>query len=82
MKKRVCALLLGTVMLVSLTACGGGGTSSGTSQAAGSGSGNSEEPVTITYYTWETAEENNPVWQEIEDELNIRVEVCICLQPR
>ena len=78
MKKRVCALLLVTVMLLSLAACGGSASSGiQTSSGSASNKSDSEEPVTITYYTWETAEENNPVWQEIEDKLNIRVEVCI-----
>lgn len=78
MKKRVCALLLVTVMLLSLAACGGSASSGiQTSSGSASNKSDSEEPVTITYYTWETAEENNSVWQEIEDKLNIRVEVCI-----
>lgn len=66
------------VMLLSLAACGGSASSGiQTSSGSASNKSDSEEPVTITYYTWETAEENNPVWQEIEDKLNIRVEVCI-----
>lgn len=83
MKKRRYALFLAAAMLVSLTACGGGSSSGSGASAPGSAtssSGSSEakgDPVTITYYTWETAEQTNPVWQEIEDKYNIKVEVCI-----
>ena len=35
----------------------------------------SEEPVTVVYYTWEDTEKTNPIWEDIKKDLNINVEV-------
>lgn len=90
MKKRICALLLGICILLTLAACSTAGTeneteaknpTSGANDAApaekADDTAKTGEPVTITYYTWETTEQSNPVWDEILEKYNIKVDVCI-----
>ena len=61
MYKKFLAAALAATMVLGLAACGGSASSGiQTSSGSASNKSDSEEPVTITYYTWETAEENNP----------------------
>lgn len=78
MKKRIFSCILSAILVMGLASCGSDdeGSSSGSASKSNDSNG-SAETTTITYYTWETSEQTNPVWQEIEDELNIKVEVCV-----
>lgn len=87
MKKRICAILLCVCMMLTLIACTAATSpdapadtnqvDTNQSEASNNGAASAAEPVTITYYTWETAEQSNPVWDEILEKLNIKVEVCV-----
>lgn len=92
MKKRICALLLGICILLTLAACSTAGTeneteaqkpTSGANDAApaekADDTAKTGEPVTITYYTWETSEQSNPVWDEILENTTLKSMFASCL---